>query len=266
MSNKTIKNNREAVQKQYATARTNLLLMIVLTIVNVVLFVVGTDTMLLFSATVPYYAVILGIIDQTGVLLLPAIVIAVLFLGAFFISWLLSKKNYGWMILALVLFIIDTACMVALYLWVEDFSGILDFAIHIWVLFYLFVGVKTGAQLKRMDDNTVIMQDGKAILNGSEETNEANETYLRAVDISVKARVLLEAVVLGHKVCYRRVKKVNELVVDDYVYDEIEMLLEAPHCLTAKIDGHTIEAGLDNASKSYILLDGQEVAKKMRWF
>ena len=265
MNNQPIKNNREAVQKQYAMARANLLLMIVLTLANVVLFVVGTDTMLLFSATVPYYSVIFGLIDQTGVLLLPGIVIAVLSLGAYFLCWLLSKKNHGWMILALALFIIDTVCLVALCIWAEDFSGILDFVIHIWVLFYLFVGVRTGTQLKRMEENTVVTEDGEAVLNGDSACEE-NSSYIRAVDTSVKARVLLEADVLGHKVCYRKVKKVNELVIDGYVYDEIEMLLETPHCLTAKIDGHTIEAGFNNASKSYILLDGQEVAKKMRWF
>ncbi len=265
MNNKTTKNNYDAALKQYSTARGNLLLMLILTVVNVVLFVVGTDTMLLFSATVPYYSIIFGLVDQTGILLLPGIVIAVLSLGAYFLCWLLSKKNHGWMILALALFIIDTVCLVALYIWAEDFSGILDFAIHVWVLFYLIVGVRTGAQLKRMEENTVVTEDGEAVLNGDTDCAE-NSSYIRAVDTSVKARVLLEADILGHKVCYRRVKKANELVVDGYVYDEIEMLLETPHCLTAKIDGHIIEAGFNNTSKSYILLDGQEVAKKMRWF
>ena len=176
MKKNTVKNTREAALRLYSVARSNLLLMMVLTLANIVLFAVGTDTMLLFSATVPYYSVVFGLIDPTGVLLVPGIVIAVLSLGAFFISWLLSKKNYGWMILALALFIIDTICMVGLYIWAEDFSGILDFAIHIWVLYYLVVGVKTGAKLRRAETEPVFEEEG-VVLNGEEvqtaaETNE----------------------------------------------------------------------------------------------
>ena len=47
---------REAVQRKFNSARSNLLLMIILTFVNVILYFVGTDSMLLFSATIPYLA------------------------------------------------------------------------------------------------------------------------------------------------------------------------------------------------------------------
>ena len=78
--------------------------------------------------------------------------------------------------------------------------------------------------------------------------------------------MLLEDDVLGRNVCYRRVKRVNELVIDGYVYAEIEMLLETPHELKAVICGHTVTAGLTPNNISYISLDGNVVKKKLRLF
>ena len=51
---------REQLQQKFNTSRMNLLLMMVLTVVNVVLFFTGSDSMMLFSASIPYFAVILG--------------------------------------------------------------------------------------------------------------------------------------------------------------------------------------------------------------
>ncbi len=42
-------------------ARSNLLLMIAFTLVNIVLLVTGSDVMMLFSATVPYFAVVFAV-------------------------------------------------------------------------------------------------------------------------------------------------------------------------------------------------------------
>ena len=49
---------KEMVQQKYKTARNNLLLMMILTVVNIVLYVTGSDTMMLFAATVPYFGII----------------------------------------------------------------------------------------------------------------------------------------------------------------------------------------------------------------
>ena len=58
-------------------------------------------------------------------------------------------------------------------------------------------------------------------------------------------------------------KTVNELVVNGRVYDEKKALFEFSHLLSAVIDGHTVEAGLEN-DESYIAFDGAVVAKKRR--
>ena len=80
---------------------------------------------------------------------------------------------------------------------------------------------------------------------------------LRSADSDVRHRVLLEARVAGYKICYRRVGSVNELVVNGFVYAERKGIIEFTHALTAVIDGHRIEAGLDENSYSYITLDGE---------
>lgn len=90
-------------------------------------------------------------------------------------------------------------------------------------------------------------------------------TMLRYADTDVKSRTLLEADVQSYRICYRRVKKTNELVVNGRVYDEMTAVIEFAHKLCATVDGHKIEAGYDHESFSYIIFDGQTVARKRRW-
>ena len=80
----------------------------------------------------------------------------------------------------------------------------------------------------------------------------------------VKHRVLLEATVGNYKICYRRVKHTNELVINGMVYDEIKGIIEFEHNLNTIIDNHKIEAGMDKNSFSYIKFDGSVVAEKKR--
>ena len=95
---------------------------------------------------------------------------------------------------------------------------------------------------------------------------QAKGCYPSEFAFDVKHRVLMEGNYGGHRVVYRRVKRVNELVIDGYVYDEYEALAEMAHCLTARIDVHTIEVGFDGISSSYFRVDGQMKAKKVRLF
>lgn len=248
---------RGRVQQKYDTARANLLLVIVLTVVNIVLYFAESSSMLLFSASIPYYAVIFGV--ELGIAGFGLGVAAVL-IGLYFLCWLLSKKKSGWLVFALVLFVLDTLGMVGLYLLAEDFSGILDALIHVWVLYYLIVGISTGKKLKTMPDEPEC--------DTSEEQTAVteNSTPLRRIDENEKCRVLLESQYGGHKVCYRRVKRTNQLVIDNYIYDETEMLVETAHALSANIDGHTYVVGFNDASRSYFKVDGELITKKIRWY
>ena len=91
-----------------------------------------------------------------------------------------------------------------------------------------------------------------------------SEIGLRRADGSVKSKPLLEATVEGYRICYRRVKSVNELIINGIVYDERKGIVEFAHNLSAVIDGHKIEAGYDEDSYSYIVFDGERIAEKER--
>lgn len=259
-------NTKEIAQQKYKTARNNLLLMLILTVVNIVLYVGGSETMMLFSATVPYFGIIFGMATGISTILAFCICITAAILITYLLCWILSKDHYGWMIAALVLFIIDTVAMIGLYLMMGEISGILDVAIHAWVLYYLIIGVKYGKQLKDMPEEPVNVAEQEDMDTPVETENVGSSPILRMADTTVKSRILLETDAAGHHICYRRVKRINELVIDGYVYADVEMLMETAHALTAQVDGHVFQAGFDGVAHSYIRVDGVQVAKKMRWY
>ena len=87
---------------------------------------------------------------------------------------------------------------------------------------------------------------------------------LRTAEKVKKEKILLSANVKDFCVMYRRIRSVNELVVNGKVYDELKAVIEFPHNLFANIGGHTIEAGYSDSSNSYIRFDGQTIAEKKR--
>ncbi len=95
--------------------------------------------------------------------------------------------------------------------------------------------------------------------------NGGRSPALRPADTTAKCRVFLQIKKGGLDICYRRVKRTNELVVNGSVYDEITALLEFDHRLVAVLDGHTVEAGYSEEC-SYIKLDGKLLAKKQRFY
>ena len=80
-----------------------------------------------------------------------------------------------------------------------------------------------------------------------------------------KVRVLLEETYGTYHICYRRVKRLNQLVINNYIYDEVEYLAEPPHSLSAVMNGTRIEVGYDGV-KSYISIDGKRIKEKIRWY
>ena len=265
------KTQRTVEQQKYNGARSNLLLMLILTTVNTVLFLSGSGTMFLFSATVPYLMAIFGMAyADMPVIMLIFLAIAAVSLVLYLLCWIFSKKHFGWMIGALVLFVLDIVFMAGMYLSSPDLFSILDALCHIWVLYYLILGVSSGVKLSKMPAEESIPVDAtEAELDG--ETGESataapeDTRALRRMDTEVKARILLEADAVGRHIVYRRVKRTNELVIGSYVYDEAEMLVEKAHELSAYIDGHKIAVGLDNTNRSYLAVDDVVVEQKIRW-
>ena len=118
------KNSREYLLRQVANGRYSLLLIVILTVVNLIMTILDTNTYFLFSASVPYYLVFVGMgiengfVDGAwnvkGTLTYTGLVIALVIVAVYLLCWLLSKKRAGWLTAALVLFIIDTVALVVI--------------------------------------------------------------------------------------------------------------------------------------------------------
>ena len=275
---------RQALKSKYNSARSNLLLLVIFSAINLLMLVANAGTYFLFSASVPYIITELGMffcgmlpdevyeglegmyfLDKS--LFFIMLIISVLILVIYLLCWLFSKNGkVRWLKIALVLFCIDTLAMFAFYGFA--ISSIVDIIFHVWIIVILAMGIKSHKKFKEMPDEEPIIDAEYRELPANGEETEKNinhdSTPLRPADTDVKARILLETDYFNHTITYRRVKKTNELVIDGKVYDEYTALVEMPHILTAVIDGHKIATGMDKTSRSFINVDGQTVKTKLR--
>lgn len=94
------------------------------------------------------------------------------------------------------------------------------------------------------------------------QTDEA----LRHADMDIKSRILLEKTIGAYRICYRRVGKAHELIVNGEVYAEMITKWEQNHELKTHVSGHEIRAGYNKIGYNYLIFDGITVAKNLRAF
>ncbi len=156
-------NTREDLQKKVASCRSNLLAVVLFTVVNIVLLMLDTGTYFLFSASGPYYLTAFGIGMDLGmagmgydshVFTIIALVLSAVVLGLLMLSWGLSKKKGGWLICGFVVMILDTLVLLGVSLMDPEIfaSNILDFVFHAWVLISLGMGMSANKKLKEMPE------------------------------------------------------------------------------------------------------------------
>ena len=160
---KVDKNSREYLEKNLTSGRQSLLLVLVFTVVNLVMVILDSGTYFLFSASLPYYLTMYGkgidngfvngAWDVTGRYTITGLVVSAVVLGLFLLCWIFSKKRSGWLVAALVLFILDTlALLVFTFTIVNDPAGnIMDFVFHAYVIGSLIHGILAGKKLKKLD-------------------------------------------------------------------------------------------------------------------
>ena len=166
---------RELLQNKYLSARTNLLAIIVFTVINSVLLFIDSSSYFLFSLYVPYILVFMGLLF-TGRLpelsnmdefaefeILPDIALTVMVALAavivilYLLSWIFSKKNrVGWLIFALVLFCIDTALMFLMQGISVD--TIIDVIFHVWVIVSLANGIRAHNKLQTLPPEEAVVE------------------------------------------------------------------------------------------------------------
>ena len=160
---------RELSLNKYRSIRINLLLLVVLTAVNVFMAATASDTYFLFTATIPYYLALEGAYltgkfpadyYESGVEFLPDTVmyvmvgIAIVITLAYLLCYLFSGNGrYGWLIAALVFFLIDTAAMFLLN--GVSTEIIVDIVFHAFIIVILISGIIRGIKLKRLPVESV---------------------------------------------------------------------------------------------------------------
>ena len=160
---------RANAERKYNIARSNLLLALIFTVVNVVLTLVSADMYFLFSAFMPLVMVELGVAlapDLGSVTMIVMTAIGVVLIIPCLLSWIFSKKKSGWMIAALVYFVFDTAILLLFALAFGMFTSIIDIVFHAWLIYYMIVGVKAGIALKTLPE-----EEEPASLDGAAEKN-----------------------------------------------------------------------------------------------
>lgn len=157
---------RAQLENKYNTARANLLVVVILTAVNILLLLTRNFSYFLFSASIPYLLVDLGMTfcgkyppeyytdaleGMTFVgdgLLIALSAIAFVILGVYLLLWYLSRRHAGCLTAALVLFSLDTLFL--LIILTPSISGLLDLLFHGILLYALIVGVRADAKRRHL--------------------------------------------------------------------------------------------------------------------
>jgi hypothetical protein len=270
---------RDLLENRYKNTRWNILIVAIATMINVIL--VTGDTYFLFSAIFPYTLVYLSayfcgvypIEYYEGVqieflsmsLFIVAMVIAIIAVGLYLLAFFLSsKRRVGWMIFALIMFILDTLFLLGFYGISLDMA--IDYIFHIWVLGSLVIGIKSHFDLKKLPEEPELAVASVEETGAEAAAESADSRPLGMADMEVKSRIFLQVEANGYTITYRRVKKTNQLLINNHVYDEYEALVEQAHVLSATLGGHLYEVGTGSNSVMFIDVDGQRLAKKLRIF
>lgn len=140
--------------RQITLARSNLLAMTILTVVNIAAYFFNATFSFPFSAFFPYAAIVFGDIFAAELMdpmiLYWGVGFSVIALILFVVSYFLSKNRFGWLTFVTVLYFLDLLFMAFIYFPDYDFSALLDFFFHFWVLYYLIIGVLAAMKLKKL--------------------------------------------------------------------------------------------------------------------
>ena len=157
---------QQSLLQRYNGSRNNLLLVVAFTLVNMVLLIAGSSSYFLFSASIPYYLTFFGML-YTGKMpadyyyewtdfepaatsfLVIMIAISVILTAVYALCWFLSKKRgFGWLVFALISFVVDTIFMFVFVGFSADM--IIDVVFHVWVIISLASGISAAVKLTKL--------------------------------------------------------------------------------------------------------------------
>lgn len=151
---------RLKLNRQILLARNNLLAMTVLTVINIAAYFFDGNFGFPFSAFFPYAAIVFGDIYAVSyadpMIFYWGAGFSTIALTLFLVGYFLSKKRYGWLTVVTVLYGLDLLFMTYIYFPDFDFSALLDYVFHFWVLYYLVMGVVAAGKLKKLPEEPAL--------------------------------------------------------------------------------------------------------------
>lgn len=163
---------RQLLEARVRNSRNNILWVVAFTLINILLLVSNSNSYFLFSAYIPYmladYGMYFGGIYPAEYYgeFLPEItflgngyfatmlVIAAVILVLYVLCWVFAKKKpTAWLIVALVLFSMDTA----LFLLMQgiNLALLVDYLFHGWVIVILAMGLSAIKKLKALPEEEI---------------------------------------------------------------------------------------------------------------
>ena len=190
---------RRAYETKYNNARINLLLVVAFTTINIILLATGSYSYFLFSASIPYFVADMGMllcgkyppevyVEELefsaifGESVFPIfLILALAIVSVYLVFWFLSKKRPGFLMAAIILFVIDTLGMFVLY--GISFDSIIDIVFHIYVIWSLASGIKANNALIALPREEITYGEGEGFVTvdpvaPNEEAAPAEETVV----------------------------------------------------------------------------------------
>jgi hypothetical protein len=150
--------SRDNLQRNISRGRSSLLILLVMTLVNIGMILLDSDTYFVCSISIPYLLCYLGKLDFMMEFDFSAcLAVSLVVLGVFFAIWMLSKKRPGLLYAALILFIADTLMLLNFSLRAEALAeNAVDLLFHAWALWELFQGARCGSKLEQLPEEAAV--------------------------------------------------------------------------------------------------------------
>ena len=140
----------EGLVRKFKGARDKLLVLIVTTIISVALTVLNVFISY-FSLFAPIFAIFL--LENVGIIIAGCMILMYL------LCYFLSKKYKVLMLVALILFIVDTLILLAFVLYTLEVQSkyvLIDIAFHAFILYYLINGVVAWDKMRKAPTEEVV--------------------------------------------------------------------------------------------------------------
>lgn len=151
---------------KFEKARSNLLTVIAFTVINLLLRAFNSDFYFLFSLTVPQctFEVCRDLAEelQNNAFIITGLAIVFVVILSYFLCWFFAKRIRAFILVAFILFSIDSLVFVIIILTTKfDASYLIDIAFQGVILFYLFNGVIAWIKLRGVnhDDFNAALQE-----------------------------------------------------------------------------------------------------------